>query len=226
MLSIKKLLCAIVLFTMQSNFCMEDQERKSRVEVLDDGHEWMIIENEEDFEPYAGNLVACRSHRLDLDRHQYSEGPDLYVFINRHHNPVDGSSYYADYYRKGSLIKFPLRRVWDIAGEDPIAIVRLLTRKELRYFKDHLNKTSRHRDDSLFTFGNLMEKERRPYFWERANKKAWPQQRLLHIGAKEPGSAFSGAPREMVRKIAWHLIGAETNEMMAKAKLDDLLVLE
>jgi len=229
--NIKKLLCMIVLFIVQSNFCMEDQERKSRVEVLDDGHEWMIIENEEDFGPYAGNLVACRSSVEEIRRYQsryrHPESSDFYVFITN--SPISSPIYCARSHREVKDCSSAVRlcRSWS-ADDEPIAAVRLLTRKEVRYFKAPSKEIlyPQAPEDTCFTLSNLMEKERKPHFWNRVQKNIWTKQRLLHIGAKDPGSALCGTPKDIVRKIAWHVIDAEANEKMAEAKLDDLLVLE
>jgi hypothetical protein len=122
--------------------------------------------------------------------------------------------------------------------------LRLLTFYEVHRLFDAIKKKElhcwadtdwRHRrsllpaGDNLKTFfklGNLTEKERRPYFWRQARKKVWPLQRLLHIARAESGAVFHGFPKEMVRKIAWHILDAEATEAQQKSKLDDPLVLE
>jgi hypothetical protein len=238
MLNFKKLLCVFSLFIMSQTLCM-DEERKTRIEVLDDGHEWTMVEYGQDIRPFRGMVLACRSFLDHMDAYKDPNSETRYVLVSRYCT-YDGFGHrlFAAYSGKpGASDRYFFRRyyqhdpVW--WSNNPIAILRLLTQKEMRQLLPLMrNKVLEYHDPTIpsntfqFTLGNLMEKERRAYCWNHARKKVWPKQRLMHIGSKELGSGFHGVPRDIVRLIARQVIDQEANELMKITHREDPLVLE
>jgi hypothetical protein len=59
MANIKKLIIAVSLFSIQSNFCMDGECRT--FSPLDDGYFWLQVENGKYIEDFAGKVIAWRS---------------------------------------------------------------------------------------------------------------------------------------------------------------------
>jgi hypothetical protein len=202
--------------------------------VPDDGKQWTLIKNEDDLDPFAGKFIACRSsnnwmrdaHKIDPE----SETGYVLVSVGTPLFAALGGHYYA-LYRMKSGESDGCYCLSDHNKQNHSWFVRLLTLQEARSISiiigiprslDFYYPQSKF----SFTLGNLLEEERRTYFWDRARKKVWPLQKLMHIGNKESGSAFSGMPRDIVRLIACQVIQQEANELEGSMKLEDALVLE
>jgi hypothetical protein len=206
--------------------------------VPDDGKQWTLIKRVEDIDPFAGKFVACRSNSAWM-RDAYKIDPESetgYVLVSMRiplFTPLYGR--YSVLYKvksdhlDRSSESFCLS---DVKTQNRSWFVRLLTLQEARNVSTVIGRGPHFLDfyhpEVAFSFrlGNLLEEEYRKYFWNRARKKVWPLQRLMHIGRKESGSGFHGVPRDIVRLIARQVIDQEANKLMKMRHCEDPLVLE
>jgi hypothetical protein len=199
--------------------------------LLDDGHKWIEIGQWQQVGPFAGKVVAWRSSRSwTFGSFKIKEDdPTCFGFIN----PAPELDYYSGY-RIWGCLNAP-RSLLLVSNPEKWFSMRLLTLAEARHWTQALKTgdiTTAHLSESnedkasKIRLDNLMLSERRKYFRNQVRKTFWPTHRLLWLGRSDSGSAFYGVPKDIVRLLARQVFEAEVDDVVKKAKPDDLLVLE
>jgi hypothetical protein len=222
---IKKILCASLLCVVQLNFGMEGieigggpevyvnaeiQEVENvlppKVMLLEDGHEWTLIEQWQQVKPFAGKVVAWRTAIEGLKLRALKmkkDDPTYFGFIQsrpwiRVLAGIDG------------YILHKCRPDDCFLVENGISM-RLLTLAEARHWAQALKTgdiTTAHLLDitetdaaDKITLSNLMPSEQKKYFRNQLRETFWPMQRLLHIGSRDTASSLHVLPTEIVCMI-------------------------
>jgi hypothetical protein len=209
MLSIMHYASLILLFAVQLNFCMQPE-----TVLLDDGYEWTNTKNRQHIEPFAGKVVAYRSGRRWWVQMKglMSSTPwppaGMYMFYTYGNACIFLHNHSSSYIRRITLSE---ARDWNHA----------LKNGEI---KMPTNDDAPERDG--LSLDTLMPSEQRKYFCNQVHKTFWETHRLLWLGKRDQNCILNALPRDIVRLLARQVFEAEVDEVVKKAKPEDVLVLE